>query len=305
MRHALLLPACFVPCLAQAATFQSFDVPGAHGTCGDAIASDGLVAGATFVPESVGSDSRDTGPEITPFLYAAGRFSFPHTSLLAGTVTFTGVNRKRFITGNAFDLSVLAASTTTPFVYHAGAVATPSAGTLPISGLLGITDRGVLLGEATVSKPIEGGFSTSYTFGFLRAPGGAVTQFDDGSGFMTPRGMDARADKVVGWSFVTGATGWLFTAGAFTPVNYPGASLTAPAGVDEAGTISGTYLVGDISVPGKTTSHGFFLRHGTYTPFDVPVPGATSTVIQGMNEAEQITGCYTDAKGTHGFLRTP
>ncbi len=305
MRYALLLPACLLPCLAQAATFQSFDAPGAQGTCGDAIASDGLVAGTTSVPESVGSSSRDTGPTITPFLYAAGRFSFPHTGLPAGTVTFTGVNKYRFVTGNAFDLSVLASSTTIPFVYHRGAVSTPTAGTLPVSGLFGITDRGVLLGEATVKTQLAGGFSKDYTFGFLRAPDGTVTKIDDGSGFMTPHGMDSRADKVVGLSFAAGSTGWLFSAGVFTPVIYPGATLTVPAGVDEAGTIAGTYLTGDISVSGNAVSHGFFLRHGTYRTFDVPVPGATSTVIQGMNEADQITGCYTDAKGTHGFVHTP
>ncbi len=304
MRHALLLPACLMPCLAQAATFQSFDVKGAGGTCGDAIASNGLVAGATFAPESVGMASRDSGLDITPFLYAAGEFSFPHNSLLTGTVTFTGVNKDRFITGNSLDINLSGPSSTIPFILHHGAVSTPGAGTLPVSGLVGITDRGALLGEATVTRQVGGGFTTAYTFAFLRAPGGAVTTIDDGSGFMVPRGLDARADKVVGYSFTAGSTGWLFSAGAFTPVDYPGSSLTVPAGVDEAGTISGYYFTGDLSM-GSAVGHGFFLRHGAYTTFDVPVAGAAATYIQGMNEAEQITGCYTDAKGTHGFVRTP
>ena len=76
MRHAFLLPACLVPCLAQAATFQSFDVQGAGGTCGDAIASNGLVAGNTLAPESVSTSSRATGFAATPFLYAAGQTFF-------------------------------------------------------------------------------------------------------------------------------------------------------------------------------------------------------------------------------------
>ena len=218
-------------------------------------------------------------------------------------MTFTGVTKDQLIAGNALNANTDAPSANTPFVLHHGAVSTPSVGTLPVSGLFGITDRGAILGEATSVKQLGGGFSATYTFAFLRAPDGAVTTIDDGSGFMTPRGMDARADKVVGWSFVSGATGWLFSGGAFTPVNYPGSSLTVPAGVDEAGTISGTYYVGDLSMPDSVVTHGFFLRHGAYTSFDFP--RAKSTVVQAMNEADQVTGCYTDARGTHGFVRTP
>jgi uncharacterized protein (TIGR03437 family) len=40
----------------------------------------------------------------------------------------------------------------------------------------------------------------------------------------------------------------------------------------------------------------------TYSTFDPP--GSTSTVVTGMNNAGQIVGSYTDAKGTHNFLRS-
>ena len=88
-------------------------------------------------------------------------------------------------------------------------------------------------------------------------------------------------------------------------MTFPGAAFTVPAGVDERGIISGSYYVGDLSPGGNAVSHGFFLRHGTYTTFDAPRAGVTSTFIQAMNEADQITGCYVDAKGTHGFVHTP
>ncbi len=304
MRHALLLSACLAPCLAHAATFQSFDVPGASGTCGSAIASNGLVAGTTVVPLSVTAGRTVSASNFTPFLYAAGQFTYPHSSLLAGTVIFTGVNRSRAITGNDFNDNVLAASTI-PFVLHHGAISTPAAGTLAVSALNGITDRGVLLGESTVRTSLGGGFYTSRTSGFLKAPNGAVTVIDDGSPGIFPQGMNARADKVVGYGFGGGVGGWLFAAGAFTPVAFPGASFTIPRGVDEAGTVSGYYFVGDLTQGGNAAGHGFFLRHGTYTTYDVPRAGVTSTFIQAMNEAEQITGCYVDARGTHGFIRTP
>jgi len=40
----------------------------------------------------------------------------------------------------------------------------------------------------------------------------------------------------------------------------------------------------------------------TYSTFDAP--GATATVVTGMNNAGQIVGAYTDAKGTHNFVRS-
>ncbi len=304
MRHVLPLLACLVPCLAHAATFQSFDVPGAYGTCGSAIASNGLVAGDTVEPLAVGTTLRATTQSAMPFLYAAGQFSFPHANLPAGTVTFTGVNKDRFITGGSFNNSITS-PVSTSFVYHYGAITTPMAGIFPVSAFTGITDRGALLGQVTIKTPLQGGFDTERTIGFLRAPNGQVTTIDDGSSYVSPRGTDARADHVVGYSFGNTNAGWVFSAGVFAPVNFPGASLTIPAGIDARGTITGSYLTGDPSTPASLVGHGFFLRDGTYTTYDVPRPGVTTTYIQGMNEAEQITGCYTDAKGTHGFLRTP
>ena len=197
MRHLLLLSATLLPCLTHAATFQSFDVPGAYGTCGSAIASTGLVAGTTTVPVSVGTNSRTTAPTVKPFLYAGGQLFYPHNGLPAGTVTFTGVNKDRFITGNAFNGDI-----TNPvsinFVDHRGMIAIPTAGTLPITVFSGITDGRVLLGQATVKTSLGGGFYWDRNVGFLLSPGGAVTPIDDGSSSLIPRGMDAKADRVVG-----------------------------------------------------------------------------------------------------------
>jgi hypothetical protein len=307
MRHALLLTACLVPCFARAETFQSFDVPGAYGTCGSAIASTGLVAGTTLVPDTVGTaetDSTTPAQTVQPFLYAAGRLSYPQHGLPAGLVTFTGVNSHRAVTGNAFNGNALD-PVTVNFVYHDRKISTPSIGALSLGALIGITDRGVILGETFVPTPIGGGFTWNRTVGFLRAADDTVTMIDDGSGLLAPRGMDAKADRVVGTGLANGSGGWLFSHGAFTAVTYPGSTFTIPSGVDESGTISGTYQVGDPAPGATVVSHGFFLRHGIYTTYDVPRRGVTGTAIQGMNEADQITGCYTDAKGTHGFIRTP
>jgi hypothetical protein len=266
-------------------TFQSFDLKGSGATCGYAIASNGLVAG--------NADQ--------PFLYAAGRFTVPKLSLPPGLVVFTGVNRFGAISGTDFNLSVTNPSSTN-FIDRHGTLSRPVAGGYPISELLGLTDHGAILGQTQL--PATGEFSFPRTIGFLLLPGGGVTLIDDGSQYVEPHGMDARADRVVGRSPTsTSNPSWSFTAGVFTSVAYPGAAFTFPTGVDQAGTISGSYIIVPNTQSTYIPSHGFFLRHGTYSTYDVP--GATSTGIQGMNEADQITGCYTDKGGTHGFIRTP
>jgi hypothetical protein len=44
--------------------------------------------------------------------------------------------------------------------------------------------------------------------------------------------------------------------------------------------------------------------NGTSAGFD-PDPSSVYTVANGINPAGAITGNYTDANGTHGFLRIP
>jgi len=81
---------------------------------------------------------------------------------------------------------------------------------------------------------------------------------------------------------------------AFTTINYPGAIVTVPIGINNAGQISGYYENG----PG---SHGFLYNGGTFTTVDVPsAPGETSGA--GINNTGLITGSYSDATGTHGFV---
>jgi hypothetical protein len=305
MYKFLLMSAALIPNFSHAATFKSFDVPGAYGTCGTAIASNGLVAGTTLVPESVATGSRTTGAttyEVTPFLYDNGRLTYPHANLPAGIVSFTGVNKNRFITALAFNASVTPASTTN-FLYHLGQVTIPSAGGIPLLGLSGITDHEVILGQ-TETQP-SGEFSLPRQFGFLLAKNGHVTPIDDGVSSLSPRAMDAGARHVVGTALGGPLAAWVFASGVFKPVAYPGNTFTFPTGVDEKGNISGSYVLIDSATGNPTSTHGFFLRHGVYTTYDVPRAGVMATSIGGMNEAGQITGCYADAKGTHGFIRTP
>src|SRR6202521_2468226 len=105
-------------------------------------------------------------------------------------------------------------------------------------------------------------------------------------------------------------TGWYFDGnifhgflrsrqGAFTILDFPGATCTSGASINPAGTITGYYF--DASVPAGF--HGFVRSpDGDWTSFD-PV-GATDTEPASINPAGEIAGTYYDANHvSHGFLR--
>jgi hypothetical protein len=71
---------------------------------------------------------------------------------------------------------------------------------------------------------------------------------------------------------------------SFSSVDLPGASLTAPNGINNAGQIVG--VIRDQSF----ISHGFLLTGNTVTIIDVP--GATTTEVVGINDSGQMVGVY-------------
>jgi hypothetical protein len=106
-------------------------------------------------------------------------------------------------------------------------------------------------------------------------------------------------------------TGWYFDGnifhgflrsrqGAFTILDFPGATGTSGASINPAGTITGNYW--DASVP--AVFHGFVRSpDGVLTSFD-PV-GSADTEPASINPTGEISGTYygTDRGVGHGFLR--
>ena len=294
MRNILLAALLLCPATAEAASFERFDAPGATTTCGTAIASNGLVAGTAYVGTIVvGDAARTQPPRLGAFLYRSGHFSFPKPAALAGTLTFTGVNRSAAIVGLDFDS---AAIVTQSFLYADHATSFPMITGASSISLAGLTDSGMLLGQAGLSG---GAFDFRYV-GFLKTAGGAVTLIDDGSDTTNPAGVDETGNYVVGTSLNQNGNGWIYHAGVFTPISFPGAVFTSPRSVTSKAAVSGNYLAENGST---LTTHGFRFKAGAYTRFDLP--GADATSIGGMNEAGQITGCFTKGGHTHGFLYTP
>jgi hypothetical protein len=141
--------------------------------------------------------------------------------------------------------------------------------------------------------------------GFVRDVSGKITVFDPpGSNGTKVLNMNA-AGAIVGYTLFVGvlpmsdAVGYLRSPqGNFTTISYQGNS-TIPSGLNDAGWITGYYVVGD----GSGGQQGFVRApNGTFTPFDVP--GSTNTQPVSINNQGVITGSYTAANGIiYGFVR--
>ncbi len=83
-------------------------------------------------------------------------------------------------------------------------------------------------------------------------------------------------------------------AQTFTPIDFPGATLTIAYGINKSGQIVGTYT--DTS----GTTHGFLLSDNSFQTIDYP--GGTLSVASGINDSGIIVGQFNDTTGRgHGF----
>jgi hypothetical protein len=141
--------------------------------------------------------------------------------------------------------------------------------------------------------------------GFVRDVSGKITVFDPpGSPGTKVLNMNA-AGAIVGYTLfftelpMSDAVGYLRSPqGTFTTISYQG-NATIPSGLNDAGWITGYYIVGD----GSGGQQGFVRTPGgTFTPLEVP--GSTNTQPVSINNEGVITGSYTAANGIiHGFVR--
>ena len=132
--------------------------------------------------------------------------------------------------------------------------------------------------------------------GFIRDAGGTFTTFDP------PGGRINDAGAVTGCCFYD-AVGRYYgfirdAGGTITSFGVPGAHGTAPASINNAGVVTGSYYPYEQGA----TSHGFIRdAGGTITSFDVP--GSTATWPDAINDTGAVTGQYNDRVTGHGFIR--
>jgi hypothetical protein len=180
----------------------------------------------------------------------------------------------------------------------------------------GITPEGATIGEYLDANNVW--------HGYLRAPQGAITEFDypnagTGAGQGTGTSGIDPAGEIVGWYIDANNVfhGFLRAPdGTMTPVDVAGSGtgtyqgtyaaefMDAFGGINPAGTITGFYA-DDNSV------YHSFLRtaRGRITTFDVPGAGTGNwqgTLSVNITPDGATTGWYIDGNGVyHGFLRMP
>jgi uncharacterized membrane protein len=198
----------------------------------------------------------------------------------------------------------------------------PGAGTVP-NLYFKSTPAGTYGGQGTYAMSInpEGAITGSYIdetnlgHGFLRAPDGKFTSFDDpDAGTTAYLGTFAwninPAGVIAGnyWDANSIRHGFVRTRdGKFTNFDPPGSVSTfvcLASCINPAGAINGYYFTAD------RVAHGFVRApDGTITEFDVPgagTEGGQGTYSPSINTEGAVTGDYvTQDNVTHGYVRVP
>jgi hypothetical protein len=174
-----------------------------------------------------------------------------------------------------------------------------------VDGPLGVAANTQLLGlnhtgsEAAGFYTDAGGLTHAFSYGVAgmtstplpSGPNGPIATDNSQATGVNDAGMVAGFDMPSG----TTSNGFLFSAGVYTRIQFPGSTFTQPLGLNNNGEVVGTYT------DAGGNMHGFLELGGTYMSFDAP--GATTmTTANGVNDQGNIVGFFLNANGaTVGF----
>jgi uncharacterized membrane protein len=289
-------------------TFTNFDGPNSGNAAGAGTTINGIAnSGATV------GFSADNNGNFTNFVRNPDGIFTTLTSLNNGTAGMAnGINRAGDVVGQLNGNAVV--------LPHGGSPQTPALPQNAGSTAFGINDNGNILGQFTIDGAMPGFFVANSAGGnFVRidAPTGpdtvnaqSVNNHGLGVGFYVGTdGQDHGFMANISQAHNGQLTG---TPIADPPIpnvpGEPGATFVFSQilGVNDNGIAVGYY--GDST----TSQHGFFynLNTGQYTFLDDPSEqfnnGVEVTQITGINNADDISGFYSDANGVfHGFLACP
>ena len=151
--------------------------------------------------------------------------------------------------------------------------------------------------------------ASSVQHGFVRTPGGIITEFDPtGSIFTNPNAID-ELGEITGFYVDASGVGHGFLRapnGTITSFDAPGAGTAAGEGTFGVSLIAGGEIEG-VYVDANGVLHGFLRSNqGTFTTFDAPGAGTGAgqgTLPESNNTPGAIAGNYIDGNFVnHGFL---
>jgi hypothetical protein len=174
-----------------------------------------------------------------------------------------------------------------------------------VDQLLGVNDHDIAVGfynnSAGASRGYEYNIKT-HKFSLVAKPGAPT-------GGKAPNLTAAAINnhgEVAGFYTTTGGTVDAFTklGNSFRTLAVKGATMTQAFGVNDNGTVVGTYTDGS---GGTATTHGFIWRSNGSVTTGVDDPkGVGTTFLNGINNEGDIVGFYTDSAGnTDGLVAFP
>ena len=283
-------------------SITSFDAPGVAAT-----------SSVPIFPEAINDAGQIVGSIVYPLgnnvFHARGFVRAPNGTLTefdaatdAVETRPQAINAQGWIAGVYFDASSA----------RHGFVRSPL-GTIIAFGELGIT-AGVLQirpNHEVIGYYLQPGGVVFH--GFLRAPSGAFSMFDEPDVSLDTYGIyyklysgtlptaASSTGYIVGYYGAEGKVirGFMRTPeGAFSTLDIPGV-WTTPSAVNAQGTAAGEY------VDATPSRHGFVLRrNGVLESFDPPT---SNLAVTGIASDGKVIGNYYDSSGTigHGFVRNP
>ncbi|MBZ5600212.1 MAG: DUF3466 family protein [Acidobacteriia bacterium] len=267
-------PAQSVPDIPQAhVTFTTIDVPGAAST---------NVYGINSAGHITGNYSEQASSPARGFSLADGVFSFfdyPGGDASGGV----GINDSDVIAGAA---SINNFTGIVSFLYDGKNFKTIQVSGQQLTWAYGLNN----------ANTVVGGYGTGNLQAFVFVEDHFRAISPPGEFFSVVASGINNLNQIVGSA---DGVGFLYDHGKFKKIVVPGASFTAPLGINDQGIIVGGYEKGP-----PYANHGFILKHGHFLFLDYP--GAIATFADGINSAGQIVGSYQSGDTTyHGFVTSP
>jgi hypothetical protein len=154
----------------------------------------------------------------------------------------------------------------------------------------GIGDDGTVVGQLENT-------TTLALVGFIHAPGGTTKIFTAPKSRMTfingRNGFGANVGYYLDNSSVPHVHGFVLQGTVFTTLNHPNAANTWLLGINQLGTMAGSFSA-------SSGTKGFLDTNGTYKT--VAYSGATNTTAHAVNDNGVVVGSYSNSLVNHGFI---
>jgi probable HAF family extracellular repeat protein len=213
---------------------------------------------------------------------------YVYTKIMVPNSTFTeasGINDLGQVVGTYTDSVGIPHG----FMYQNGVYTTLDYPSAAHNYLFGINDAGSVVGSFSPVVP-RGPYSASLQ------EGGVWSAYDFPGHETDGRAINSLGHIVGIYNAGVGTPdhGFLKVGDTYTTIDFPGATITYVFGLNDAGTISGSYR----DTMGLV--RGFVYSAGVYT--SVNYPSANETIVTGINNSNKIVGWKIEANKVSGFL---